>query len=293
VLRGRATRPGAVPVGPDPSGHVDLVAARGDIEAVAQWASVTKLLVALAVLVQADRGCLDLDDPSGPPGSTTRHLLSHASGLAPDSLEALSPPGRRRIYSNSGYQLLGELLEERSGGAEPDATGVGRPSWARIVSETVTEPLDMSTVVLPSDGSPAHSARGSVADLLELGGELLLPRVLGAGLLETATEVAFPGLSGVVPGFGRYEECDWGLGFELKGSKVPHWTAPAGSPRTFGHFGRSGTFLWVDPDAGIACAAAGGARFGPWATEEWPRFAEAVLEAWGPRRATGGTETPG
>jgi hypothetical protein len=107
--------------------------------------------------------------------------------------------------------------------------------------------------------------------------ELLSPTLLPGELLEAATEVAFPGLPGVVPGIGRYRECDWGLGFELKSSKRPHWTATTGSPRTFG---RSGAFVWVDPDAGVACASAGGAPFGPWAVEQWPRFSDAALSTW-------------
>jgi CubicO group peptidase (beta-lactamase class C family) len=74
----------------------------------------------------------------------------------------------------------------------------------------------------------------------------------------------------------------WGLGFELKGSKDPHWTAPTGSPRTFGHFGRSGAFVWVDPDAGVAVACGGGAEFGDWAVGAWSRFADAVLDEFTP-----------
>ena len=34
---------------------------------------------------------------------------------------------------------------------------------------------------------------------------------------------------------------------EIRGTKAPHWSAPWSSPETFGHFGRSGTLLWVDP----------------------------------------------
>ena len=64
----------------------------------------------------------------------------------------------------------------------------------------------------------------------------------------------FPGLDGVVPGFGRQDPNDWGLGFELRSTKAPHWTAPGNDPGTFGHFGRSGCFLWVDPAARLALA---------------------------------------
>jgi CubicO group peptidase (beta-lactamase class C family) len=126
--------------------------------------------------------------------------------------------------------------------------------------------------------------------LLLLAAGLLLPNTLGGDLLAAATQVTFPGLPGVVPGIGRYENCDWGLGFEIKSTKRPHWTATSGSPRTFGHFGRSGAFVWVDPDAGVACASAGGAPFGPWAVAQWPRFSDAVLGEWTVRQAP---EAPG
>src|SRR5205085_6379617 len=65
-----------------------------------RWASITKLLTGLSVLVAVEEGTVDLDEPAGPPGSTLRHLLSHASGLPPDEGPPLMPPARRRIYSN-------------------------------------------------------------------------------------------------------------------------------------------------------------------------------------------------
>jgi CubicO group peptidase (beta-lactamase class C family) len=81
----------------------------------------------------------------------------------------------------------------------------------------------------------------------------------------------------VLPGFGRQEPNDWGLGLELRDGKTPHWTGSRNSPRTFGHFGRSGTFLWVDPVAGIALACLTDLPFGDWAVEAWPRLSDAVL----------------
>ena len=95
--------------------------------------------------------------------------------------------------------------------------------------------------------------------------------------LGEATSEQFPGLAGVVPGLGSYDPNPWGLGFELKGRKVPHWTAPEGSPRTFGHFGGSGTFLWVDPDARLACVVLTDREFGDWAPPLWSALSSAVL----------------
>ncbi|MGH3518050.1 MAG: serine hydrolase, partial [Haloechinothrix sp.] len=77
---------------------------------------------------------------------------------------------------------------------------------------------------------------------------------------------------------------DWGLGFEIRDHKSPHWTGSTGSPATFGHFGQSGTFLWIDPDAKIGCIALTDRDFGPWAAEVWPQFADAVLAEGASRR---------
>ena len=91
----------------------------------------------------------------------------------------------------------------------------------------------------------------------------------------------FPGLVGVLPDWGRYEPLDWGLGFELRDAKSPHWTGTRASPRTFGHFGGSGTFLWVDPDARLALACLTDRAFGDWAKAAWPRLADDVSSAFG------------
>jgi CubicO group peptidase (beta-lactamase class C family) len=253
-----------------PDGSVDLAGVSGELDTVRGLASVTKVLVSLGVLAASDQGMISLDDAAGPPGSTVRHLLSHASGLGPDSAEPIALPGRRRIYSNIGFEVLAGYLEDRSA-----------KNWTDLVSATVTTPLRMASVQLPPGGSAAWAAKGTVRDLIALGRELLEPTILSGDTFEAATDIAFPGLQGVVPGVGRYEDCVWGLGFELKGEKRPHWTATTGSPRTFGHFGRSGAFVWVDPDAGVACVSAGATQFGAWSLEQWPRFSDAVLAEWG------------
>ena len=108
--------------------------------------------------------------------------------------------------------------------------------------------------------------------------EALAPTLIAPETLVEATTVQFPGLDGVLPGFGRQSPNDWGFGLELRDGKAPHWTGRLNSALTFGHFGRSGTFLWVDPDAGVALACLTDLAFGDWAREAWPRLADAVLE---------------
>ena len=92
-----------------------------------------------------------------------------------------------------------------------------------------------------------------------------------------ATSVQFPGLSGVLPGFGVQRPNDWGLGFEIRGAKTPHWTGTANSPATYGHFGQSGTFIWVDPVYGVALVVLTDRDFGEWAKPLWPALSDAVL----------------
>ena len=242
-------------------------ATAGPLDQPFAWASVTKLLVALAALDGVQQGLLDLDEPAGPPGSTIRHLLSHASGLAPDRDVKVSPPGRQRIYSNRGIEIVADTLAARSG-----------RSFERLLAEQICLPLGMTATWL--EGSPARGASGPLRDLMSLAIELVNPSLIDAELLAEATRTAFPGLPGVTPGFGRQPHCDWGLGFEVKDHKEPHWTGSRNSPGTFGHFGRSGSFIWVDPQARIACASLADRAFGDWAKQAWPRLSDDVLASY-------------
>jgi CubicO group peptidase (beta-lactamase class C family) len=229
-----------------------------------RWASVTKLVTATAILVAAEEGIVDLDEPAGPEDSTVRHLLAHASGLPFDGERAIARPGQRRIYSNTGFNLLGALVAERA-----------EMEFDQYLREAVLGPLGMARTRLA--GPPASGLRGPLDDLMAFAGELLAPRLIAQETLDEATTVAFPGLVGVIPDLGRFEPNDWGLGFELRDAKSPHWTGTRNSERTFGHFGGSGSFLWVDPVVGAACVSLSDLDFGDWAKDAWPRLSDAVL----------------
>jgi CubicO group peptidase (beta-lactamase class C family) len=242
-----------------------VLAAHGPKAHIFRWASVAKLLTAGGVLVAAEEGILELDEPAGPEGSTVRHLLAHASGLPFEGSEPIARPGERRIYSNTGYEELGRLVEERA-----------EMPFAAYLKAAILEPLGMEGTDLR--GSPASEVFGPVSDLLRFARELLAPSFVADETFAEATAVAFSGLGGVLPGFGRQEPLDWGLGFDLKNGKSPHWTGLRNSPGTFGHFGGAGTFVWADPDAGLALACLTDREFDDWAVEAWPRFSDAVLE---------------
>jgi CubicO group peptidase (beta-lactamase class C family) len=241
----------------------EAVGTHGSRERVYRWASVTKLVTSVAVLVAAEEGVVDLDEPAGPPGSTVRHLLAHASGLSFDSGPPIAKPGQRRIYSNAGFEALAEHVSQ-----------VAEMPFADYLAEAVLDPLGLGAELR---GSPAHALHGSLDDLLRFAAELQRPSLIAPETLAEATSVQFPGLVGVLPDIGRMEPNDWGLGFELRDAKSPHWTGTRNSPRTFGHFGGSGSFLWVDPEAGLALAELSDLDFGPWALEAWPRLSDAVL----------------
>ncbi len=223
----------------------------------------------LAALVAVEEGAIELDDPADDdivPGATVRHLMSHASGLAPDGLLRSFPPARRRVYSNVGIERLGELV----------AAATDLP-FASYLDEALT-PLGLTATSLP--GSPARDGRSSVRDIARVVHEMLAPQgFLHPSTLAEATSVQYPGLRGVLPGYGGQDPNDWGLGFEIRGTKSPHWTGSANSPATYGHFGQSGTMFWVDPVAAVGLVALSDRAFGPWAIEAWPPLADAVLAA--------------
>jgi CubicO group peptidase (beta-lactamase class C family) len=250
-----------------PDASPGLLGSVGSPERPYPWASVTKPATALAVLVAHEEGSLDVDEPAGPPGSTVRHLLCHASGLGPEPGSPMAAPGANRIYSNAGYLVLARLLEERTG-----------MDFAAYLRAGVLEPLGMDRTTLGADAlAAAAGLAGPLGDLVALGRELAAPTLISDETHRSAVSSQFPGLGGVLPGFGWFQPCPWGLGVEIRGDKQPHWTGTTNSPETFGHFGRSGSFLWVDPVAGLLCAGLADRQFGPWAARAWPRLADAVL----------------
>ena len=235
----------------------------GETERVFRLASVTKLLTAYATLIAVEEGAVDWDTPAGPPGSTVRHLAAHASGLSFAEGKVQAKPG------DPADLLQRRLRRARRGRRRGRGHAVRRvPARGR----------------LRAAGHDGHRLAGSPGSKPSPASTTSPVRRRAAGptltaTLDDATRVAFPGLDGILPGFGRQKPNDWGLGFEIRDGKSPHWTGARSSPRTFGHFGQSGTFLWVDPDADAAAVVLTDRDFGPWAIEAWPVWTDGVLAA--------------
>ncbi|MET0704250.1 MAG: serine hydrolase domain-containing protein [Mycobacterium sp.] len=252
-------------------GTSGVLATHGDTARRFRLASVTKPLVARATHIAVEEGAVELDTPAGPPGSTVRHLLAHASGLAMLDDKVIAAPGARRIYSNYGFRVLAEEIER--------ATGFAFDHYLR---EAVFEPLEMPDSVLDGGAATAgYGAVSTVADLARFAGDLLAPTTVSAQLHGQAVTVQFPGLDGVLPGYGVQRPNDWGLGFEIRDTKSPHWTGSANSPATFGHFGQSGTLIWADPVAELALVVLTDRDFGDWAHPLWPAISDEVLREFG------------
>ena len=235
---------------------------RGDDTRVLRLASVSKPVAALATLVAAEEGVVDLDEPAGPPGSTLRHLLAHASGLPFEGTTPIAGPDRRRIYSNEGFRIVAAHLSARA-----------EMPFEEYVREAVCRPLGLG---LDPHGDPGSGMHASLVDVLALGRELLRPTLVAAETRDEMVSVQFPGLTGVLPDLGRFDPLDWGLGVQLN-TRPPSWMGSRASPRTFGHFGGSGTFLWIDSAVDTVCAALTEREFGEWAKEAWPRLSDALL----------------
>ena len=254
---------------PAPTKAVALVgpqgvrAQHGDTGAVLRWASITKLATGLAALVAVEEGIVGLDQPAGPPGATLRHLLAHAAGYGFQGDALLARPGQKRIYSNTGIEVAAEAIGEAAG-----------MPFAEYLRDAVLAPLGIAAELR---GSPAHGLRTDLAGLARFAQELLAPTLVAPETFAEALAVQFPGLGGVLPLFGRHEPNDWGLGFELRDGKQPHWTGTRNSARTFGHYGGSGSFLWVDPEADVALCGLSDLDAGPWIHDAWPALSDAVL----------------
>lgn len=250
------------------TGPDQTLAVQGDEHEVLPLASVTKPLTAWGVLVAIDKAMLDLDDPAGPEGSTVLNLLDHTSGMPMEGETPERGVAERRIYSNAGFDALAAHVAE----------AVGMP-FADWMAREVIGPLSMTETDVT--GRPSAGARASIHDLLIFGREVLRPRLIDPGLRDLALAVSHEGLRGIVPGYGGFADNQWGLGFERKGVKSPHWLADSFGPDTAGHFGAQGSFLFIDRSRDLAAAFLSGVPFGEDHKRIWPSLTEEIVTRYG------------
>jgi CubicO group peptidase (beta-lactamase class C family) len=247
------------------------VASIGDPSHEFRLASLSKPMAAWAVMIAVQEGIVELDAPPRltdvPPGATLRHLLAHAAGYGFDGADPVTGVERRRIYSNTGIER-----------AAAEVAAAAAMPFADYLREAVFEPLAMAHAELR--GSPAHGVWADLDDMIRWLGEMLRPRLIDASMHAQVVSPQYPALAGIVPGVGRFDPCPWGLGVEIRGDKSPHWSGRANSPATFGHFGGSGTMMWVDPVIDTGLVALTDRPFDEWsdvALRCWPELSDAVV----------------
>jgi CubicO group peptidase (beta-lactamase class C family) len=284
---------------------------RGDIavgdDTLFALASLTKPLVAAACMVALEEGLLDLDAEVRD-GFALRHLLSHCAGLPEAGLRWQEPPGyppgTQRWYSNAGYVQAAKLLE--------GASGMSCPAY---LHEALFAPLGLDASLGLDEAEAARAARvwqpgrygegelfnserfradappqaGAFATARAYGGFvscLLAHGAAGGRALlapETVEEMLSPQfgpLPGGVGGVGEWPNLCWGLGFDVRGRREPHWAGPSLSERTASHFGASGTLAWLDPERGLGLVAlANRGTYSGWWREPWAALGSAVTAA--------------
>lgn len=247
--------------------HGTSIVSRGDTTHHFRLASISKVITAWACLIAVEEGSVSLDDPVGPPGSTLRHCLAHAAGYGFDTPDTIIGVEKRRVYSNTGIERAAHHVAERSGIPFPD-----------YVREAIFEPLNMNDSTLKS--SAAYGVWSTVDDLCRFALELMHPRLITAQTGALVRTIQFPQLGGVIPGLGSFSPNPWGIGAEVRGDKSPHWTGATNSPSTYGHFGGSGTMMWIDPTIDTALIALTDRDFDQWAQDAlvaWRSLSDAVV----------------
>jgi CubicO group peptidase (beta-lactamase class C family) len=245
----------------------DVIDTIGEDDRRFRLASLAKPMTAWATLVAVEEGVVSLDDAVGQPGCTLRHLLAHAGGYPFTGTEPIARPARMRIYSNTGIEMAADTV----------ARAAAMP-FADYLGDAVLDPLGMTGAAL--DGSPAHGIWATLDDVVRFLTEVQRPALVHETTAADALSAQWPDLAGIVPDVGRFDPCPWGLGFEIKGAKAPHWMGTDNSAPTVGHFGGAGTMMWADPVAGCALVALTDRTFDEWAAEalqRWPELSDAVL----------------
>ena len=221
--------------------------AGGDTAQSVRLASVSKAVAALAVLVAAEEGVVDLDEPAGPPvdraAPARARLRAPLRGRRAD--RAARPPPH--LLERGLPRLWATHLEERAEMPFADYVRALRLRAARDRARAERRP----------GGGHARLARRSP----RRGSRLRAADPNRPARRSTSWRaVQFPGLSGVLPDYGRFDPLDWGLGVQMRDSGADldgHARLSGLRSATSEDRGRSSGST---PEPGIACAVAHGPR---------------------------------
>jgi uncharacterized protein YbbC (DUF1343 family) len=260
-------------------------------DTVFDMASITKpVATATSVMMLVEQGKLRLRDPVSDyfeefaehdkQHITLTHLLTHQSGLIADNpledydqgadeawrritqLQPETEVGTRFIYSDVGFIVLGQLIQQ--------ASGANVHEFSR---RHIFQPLGMTeTGYLPDSTLRARAAPTEQRDGQWIQGQVHDPRAfrLGgiaghAGLFSTAEDLAiyaqmmlqeggYQAVRILSPPTVRWMTRDYDVSGNLRGlgwDKQSRYSSNRGenfSPRAFGHGGFTGTVLWIDPE---------------------------------------------
>jgi len=263
-------------------------------------ASLTKIVATTTAIMKLyDEGELDLDDPvskyipefnnSEKRSITIRQLLLHTSGLPAfriyvdrfqtreEIIQAIrnepleNKPGEKYVYSDLGFILLAEIVEELSGlsidrymqsnfyypmgmyAAQFNPARLG--TWMRrrippteidhIYGRDIVQGLAHDERAFFMDGIAGHAGLFASARDLAAWAQMMLNKgtYIGREYLKPETVDLFTG--------HRSNINHRGLGFDRKSEGFSSAGQLSGL-QTFGHLGFTGTSIWIDPEAGIA-----------------------------------------
>jgi CubicO group peptidase (beta-lactamase class C family) len=241
------------------AGRARVVASAGDLDERRPWASVSKMAVALALGVEHDWGHHDFTESVGPRGATIANLLSHSAGLGLEEGDRMVEIATKRVYSNFGVD-------------HAVAAVVGDYDPAEWLDERVFRALGMVRTRL--EGRAAAGVVGPTSEMMSLALAWLRPEGISVATRDRMITPYLAHLDGVVPGFGRFAPCPWGLGPEIQGEKR-HWMGDWPS-ESFGHFGISGALMLLNAREAIGVVATSTEPFGPWAVARWPEWSSDV-----------------
>ncbi|MDP9001127.1 MAG: DUF1343 domain-containing protein [Myxococcota bacterium] len=251
-------------------------------------ASLTKpVATATSIMVLVERGAVGLDEPlakyvpecakNGKSAVTIRQLLLHVSGLQADTpegdfaqgrgeairricnLSLRATPGSGTIYSDLGFILLEEVVRRvasrdlpgfsdeaiftplgmKETGFLPSDTLKQRAAWTEFVEGAWRVGVVHDPRAYLLGGVAGHAGLFSTADDLAL----YARAILGGGAIDTKRILSPQAVASMIAPHdvpGGIRALGWSVGSQWRGEGL--------SPRAFGHFGFTGTALWMDPD---------------------------------------------